>query len=336
MFEVRKNSLVLLSVVLFTGCGSSIKLAEFKKVSMPKSKFMPSQAEMQHKKSGVIVVKFDENEIALAKQAKLGNTLATQVDTELSKTKMVNIIKRVKNTSLTDEIKASEIASKLGVDVGSAQYLITGKISNASYTHSFTEASSYQDKKGRIHRIPASHKYKGCSVGNIKIYGLPTLNMVQSIPFNNCRTKSEDARSSTTFTKRDDALVRKSAVAAINSSSKGFKNFFAAKGYIFEKRTNKDEDSIVKVTIGSKTGAKKGEDINFYTKRASYNELTGKTTIEIAKVGTGVITNEVYKNECWIKIKEINEGEKLKLGDFTKIKYATGTLTSIVDAVSSF
>ena len=101
------------------------------------------------------------------------------------------------------------------------------------------------------------------------------------------------------------------------------KNFFARKGYIYEKRVD-GGDVILQITLGSKNGAKEGNKVEIYTIKENKNPLTDEVLLEETKIASAVITNKIRPNSSWIMVKDIKKGEKIKMGDFIKIKYSKG------------
>lgn len=325
-----KNTLLSLgAIALLTGCGSSINLAKFKPSPLQKCENMPSKEKMMSNKlPKVIIMDIDNNNIDVANNAKLGKSIATSINTGLSSAKSVNVLKRIKTTSydkmLSKEIKAAELAKEIGSDVGQADYLITGKLSTASYDYNFAEGYYYyvKTKQGtrRVYQPPVI-RYKACSNGNIKIFSLPDLNQAESIAFDECSSTSHEARSPRDAKTRNDGLVRRSGEEAADTAQYPLKNFFAKKGYIFEMRKD-GEDKIVKTTLGVKSGAKQGESVDIYAIENVFNPLTEQTSKETVKIGSGTISDKITATSSWIKIDEVQEGKSIKAGHFIKIKYA--------------
>ncbi len=321
------TSIATASVLFFTGCGAELNLPEYTKAPLQEAKHMPTKAEMSGAHAKVIMMPIDNNGLKIAEKAKLGNSMIVKINTELSKAKSVDIVKRVEKSSydkiLAKEVKAAELSKELGTDVGQADFIVTGQLSNATYTHHFTEGYNYEckDSKGNIRTCyaPPHMSYESCVEGNIKVFKLPELKEVFSNPFDECSRTGTDVRSARDVVKENNSLVREAGTEAADTATYPLKNFFAVKGYIYEKRVNKDGDIILKTTLGEKAGAKKGDDVIIYSIIDETNPLTGTTSSDTIKIGEGIISNQITPNSSWVIVDEIYGEHTPKSGDFVKI-----------------
>jgi len=324
----------------FTGCGTAIKLSEFQPSNMQKAKHIPSKEKMMDNGlPKVIIMDISNNGIQIAQNAKLGKSIATNLNTKLSQAKSVKLIKRVDNSSyskmLKSEIKAAELGKEIGADIGQADYIITGQLSNASYEHSFHEGYYYyvKTKNGVVRRYrPPSISYKACAVGNVKVFKLPSLDEADSFEFNDCSSKSVEARNNRDIQTRDDSLVRAAGAEAVDTVIYPLKNFFAKKGYIYEMRKDGDK-IIVKTTLGTKYGAKEGDEVNIYEIEDLTNSLTGETKQTETIIAKGTISNQLNKDFSWVIVDEVNDGKEIKAGDYIKIQYKEGFFSKFKKAI---
>ena len=318
-----------LLVVLISGCGAELNLPDYQKAPLKDSPNMPTKSQVNTKPK-VIIVALNTNGISIATKAKIGISIATKVNTILSQAKSVNIVKRVNDTKdstyshiLSQEIEASELSKELKTDVGQVDYILSGQISNATYEHSFSEGFYYncKDSKGNKQQCYSSPRmrYESCVEGHLKVFQLPELNALESFPFNECSSISTEVRSSRDVVYRNDGLVREAAAECADTISYKLKNFFAAKGYIYEKRV-KDDDIILKTSLGTQAGAKKGKDVDIYTVIDDNNGLTGEKYKEEIKIGTGTISNQITTRYSWIIVDDMINNQEPKKGDFIKIK----------------
>jgi PBP1b-binding outer membrane lipoprotein LpoB len=319
-------SVIVVAAVFLTGCGAELNLPEYSKAPLPKTVHMPSKSELTGHRAKVIMMPLDNNELNVAQKAKLGNSMITKVNSELAEAKSVKIVKRVKKSSysqlLSKEIAASELSKELGTDVGQADFIITGQISNATYNHTFTEGYNYEckDSNGNIRTCyaPPRMSYKSCVEGNVKVFQLPTLSEAFSKPFSECSSTSTQVRSSREVVRENDGLVRKAGLEAADSVAYPLKNFFAAKGYIYEQRV-KDDEKILKTSLGLKEGAIKGAEVNIYSIIDDNNALTGNTTLETVKIGEGTVSNQITSGSSWIIVNKMYNSYTPKAGDYVKI-----------------
>jgi len=93
------------------------------------------------KKAKIVIMDIDNNGIANAKNIELGKSMASNINKELSDNKNVQILKRVSSSSydkiLSREIKVAEIGKEVGEDVGQADYLLTGQLSNVTFSNTY-------------------------------------------------------------------------------------------------------------------------------------------------------------------------------------------------------
>ncbi len=327
----KTTGLGLAVMLLTTGCGTQVNLTKYTPATLESSSNMPSkELLMSNELPKVIIMDIDDNGIDLAKSAKVGSTIATTVNSLLSSGKSVNIVKRIEksnyNQMLAKEIQAAQLSKEVGADVGQADKIITGQLSTTSYDHSFAEGYYYNVKtKGGTEQryAPPSMTYKSCIAGNLKIFSLPSLAEEDTFTYNECSTKSTEVRSSSEVVEKDDGFVRKSAEKAADTVSYPLKNFFAKRGYIHEKKLD-GKDAIVKTTLGTQNGAKEGEDVEIFTIEDTINSLTGITSKETIKIGSGKISDQNTPTTSWIIVDKLEDGRTIKAGDFVKIKYEEG------------
>jgi len=320
------STILVGTVIGFSGCSTSINLAEYHPVNIKKGKHIPSRDKLTgNHLPKVIIMDIDDNNLENAKRAKLGRSMAVDINKELSGSGKVQVLKRVASKNYKDilnkEIKAAELGREIGEDIGQADYLVSGQLSNVTYTHKFSEAQRIRDKKGRVDIIPPSMKYKSCVEGTLKVFSLPELVAVKSLPFKECSSFSEDVRSSSDIKPSNGSLERKAGSLAIKKIIPELKTFFTPKGYIYEMRKNKDGDIIVKTTLGSSFGIKEGDSVKIYTIEDVNNPLTGETTTTEVKIGKGVISDKITPVYSWIIVKELYDGREIKMGDYVKAKY---------------
>ena len=320
--EKRYFSLINVSVLVsmglgFTGCmgGNAIKLGEYKKATLQKAQFAPSAEQMKaQSRAKVIIQDIDNNSIPTAEKAKLGKSMASNINKELSENRNVRILKRVSSsTDIKEEIKAAEIGKGVGGDVGQADYLLTGKISNSTYSNNFKEATKYTDDKGKTHYSPPEINYKACVQGTLKVFALPSLKELESGSFDECSSSSEEARSPSDAKPSNGTLEREAGKEAMDSVAYKLKSFFTPKAYI--KTMKKDGDNmIVQVSVGKKQGAKEGDEVKIF-------KMTDDGPVQI---GTGEVSNKITNNNSWITVDELEDGEKIKKGYYVKITYKEG------------
>jgi hypothetical protein len=322
-----QNSLPLLvsSAVIITMTGCSAKIADlttYKPVSMAQSKFMPTQ--FNNAKPKVVVLELSNGKNQSAIKADVGMTTSVEVEKFLNESGAIEVVDRSAAEKLKSEIQLVEMGGNNPYSGPAiASYAISGNISNAGMSSKFIEASQYVDKKGYVHRTPASCTYISTVAGTVKIYELPNMKVSLSRPFSETKRQSEDARSAYDCARADDsALIRAAAVDSAEEMRHDLKNFFAKKAYISEKRISADgKEMIFKIEFGTNDGAKAGDAIEIYTIEENINPLQNITTQEEVKIGKATISQQITQNACWILVDNKEIAEKIKLGDYVKLHY---------------
>lgn len=322
---------------LLSGCASTqINMADYHPVPMEKAEFMPSPAEVDGKRAKVVIFNPDSGGIRLAKSSRAAHTVAGTLEKYLNQAG-VEIVDRSLASKLKKEIQLAEIKGNsdyTGPKV--SDYSITGTISEANTSSSFSEQRQWQDKEGKWHVIPASCHFSANVSANLRIYKLPSLNYIKSIDVSGSASNSRQTRSSRCYLSPNaqNSLIRAAASNAIKAYRTPFQNFFAPKAYVEERRSGKKGD-IFKLTQGSQFGFITGAKVTLYTKLKSINGLTGKVSLDDQPVATGIISNNVGPRYAWVKVEDKQAADKVRLGDFVKVKYQKSFFEGLGESLNS-
>ncbi len=317
--------------LLFIGCGTSINLSEYNPHILHKAPYMPSKQEVLNAKGAkIIVTDVDVSKLQLAQKANLASTMSAMIKQVFAKDKTAIVLERVEKLSykqrVKEEIKLAELGAQSEDDVGQADYILRGKLSKATLSSNYYPGYYYYvyvDKKKVKRYAPPRRTYTACVGGFIKIFSLPQLEVKKSVGFDKCSIKTESGAGVYYAKSSDNGLMSNAAQRAIKQASYDLKNFFSKKGYIYQAKI-KDEDIIVKVSLGKPFGAKEGEDVDIYSTTTETNPLTKQTHKIDVKIGEGRISNQLNDEYSWVIVDEIKEGKNLHLGDYVKIKYKAG------------
>lgn len=197
--------------------------------------------------------------------------------------------------------------------------------------------------------IPPKFKYEATISGNVKIYKLPSLDVVATFAFNGKKFRTENApktghifarKVDMSALKQEDAgLLSDASKDAIDDIKSEIKNFLGglSKAYIFAKKSL-DKHSIFQISMGDKDGLKKGEKLDIYTLQEIHNPLNDSTTVEEVKLGQAIVSAQVYSDSAWVIIKNKKISDKIKLGDFARRTFKksfTDKLGDISDKTNS-
>ncbi len=346
-----KKTVILSSLLISVSCSTKIKNFDtYHRALMEESPFISAE-NIKNNDVKVIILDIDNNEITEAKNAKIGNTSSAKIESILAESKLVKIAERDNIENLQKEIALSELNSDQiysGPEI--ADYVVTGKIISAGLEHKFQSSYSYYNAaSGTYVRVPAKNKYEAKVSGNFKILELPSLKVLDIIEFNGEEYRFEDAIENRSFLSskidpsniksEDNELLRKAAIDAIEDNSHEIKNIFAnfKRGYIFEKRNNGKKD-IFLINLGKNDNLKTGMKLDLYTLEEYSEPFSDSVTIEEIKIGDVTVTDKILDDKAWIIINDKKIVNKIKLGDFVKLKFKKSfakTFDSISDKTKS-
>ena len=95
--------------------------------------------------------------------------------------------------------------------------------------------------------------------------------------------------------------------------------FSPVRGYILEKRVNRDDEVIFRINIGKNRGLKKGSLLNIYGLKKNIGHLSKKTRSVSYKIGVATVS-EVEDNWAWIYLNNTKYVDKVFKGDRVTIK----------------
>lgn len=339
-FRMCKTLLYILTITSLTCACTSTKIRKFSKyepAAISKATYVPNEEALHNTNPKVVIFPFETGNMHLAQQTNINATITSSIENILTKDSLADLVDRKAAVNLQEEIALAEMkktGSYKGPDV--AEYAIDGTIGKLSFESKFKEETNYYDPVSMQHyHYPAKFIYTAEVGGVVKIHEIPSLKVVKTFKFKGKKVKSEDVKTNregvlfgmiTTRTERgsakklDPGMVQEAAKRAIENQSVEFKNFFAKRGYIIDKK-QKGSKSIFKINLGIVDGIEPGDKFDIITKLPDHNQLTGKTNITTTKIAEGVISKEISSNSCWIKIKSKKDAEKIRLGDIVKMKY---------------
>ncbi len=291
-----------IAVIFFLGCAPKINLNEYHPIIAPKAAILPTKRDINNKPYIII---FTKNRNFYEEKAKedLANLLINS--------KYINILTRKSN--IINEIKLAENAKATNSDLNQANFIIIEDITPKTYNEKYIPPQYYKDKKGHTYKIPGYYLYKSCSNGYINIYNVLPYQLLKSIYTTGCFSTTTSH-----YQHIKNYVILNGISQSIDNAKYQLYKFFTPKGYIFEIR-KKDNNIILHTTLGRKNGAKKYEKVDIYTKKIINMPFSNKKIIENIKIGNGIISNIVNKNDCWVIVKKTIQ--PIKIGDYIKMNY---------------
>ena len=329
---------------IVTSCTPTIKnFDKYQKQFISKSEFMPDEKTLENKLLKVAIFDFEEGDIEVAKQSNLGKSVATSMESILSKYRLAELVDRKATEKLQKEVQLSEM-NKTGSYKGPklADYAVSGSISNANFANKYVSGSTYMNPKtGDLISIPPKFVYSSQVVGNIKIYELPSLTVIDTIELDGKSVRTENVQQDGGISfggiqvggtqeggiQRDDGLVREAGADAVDEAESAIRNAFAKRGFILEKRTFEGK-SIFKVNLGSEDGIKHGDKFELIGQYEVENSISGKSEVERRVVTMGVISDKIDPKNCWIILEDKKKADVVRIGDMIKMKYSKSAMKS--------
>jgi hypothetical protein len=319
--KIRATYLIPFVALAVSGCASSkiSNLDAYQKTPLQQTENMPSKAALSGAKSRVIVFGLEDK-----KWPGAGEEVSDKVSKELNATNNVVIVDRALAAKLGQEIQLAENKGPTGYkgqDV--ADFAITGKITAGGAGIKYTASSSYKDKNGETHYIPATCTTSGNAAFSIKIVQLPSLDVIKTLDEEATASSTQDADSGNCVRLEQAAANGIVSAAIANAVQKGhtdLQNQFAPAGYITERR-QLEKSNIFKTTLGETGGAKEGLPVMIVRAVSEKNPLTGLTTTEQVTIANGVISDQIGASFSFMIIAEADKANKILLGDKVQVKY---------------
>ncbi|MCA2017279.1 hypothetical protein LDJ79_14240 [Vibrio tritonius] len=220
---------------------------------------------------------------------------------------------------LKSEIKLAEQSGRYnskGVPI--ADYAVITQINSSELGKRFEEASSWKDKKGKWHKIPAKCYFEADVKGVMKVYSLPDMQLVKRVDLKGDENRSTETRNSRCPI--NNASYTSMAVAAAEEAVKEsheLQEMLAASAPVQELRQC-EVGSMVRIGVGSKRNVTPKADIVFSS------QMKSDAGIETFEIGKGYVVNNasdaVKPDYSWVSIDE-DLAQKIKKGDSAKLKF---------------
>ncbi|WP_027588859.1 hypothetical protein [Pseudomonas sp. RL] len=323
---MKKVALLTMALAM-AGCSSTTikNLDAMEPRALLNSDVMPSKAELAGGKPRVVVFEAEDGDIPLAKSARVGSTIASEIEKYLAATN-VELVDRKLANKLRKELALAEMHGKAeyqGEQV--ADFAILGVVSQAAAGAQFTEGKRFVDNKGNTVTIAPSCKYNGDVAGSVRIYKMPSMRPVTTEELSGSTYSSEDVRYSGDCALSQtgaEQFARNAATRAVERMRTNLQNQFAPTGYVIEQRVSKDQVAV-KVTLGGKHGIKQGDTVEITNVTRMNNPLTNQTSIETFSLGTARVSNQIGSESAWILVEE-EIAEKIRIGQPVRLQFKKG------------
>lgn len=264
---VRVGALVLM-LALASGCATTINLSKYNELEVDKKdcEILPPDYIVNKKKPKVAILPVAdvtdfEGRLSKPAQETLTQTLTAGTGLDvIERSQMDKLFEEAKFKANVSGDMDPEALANLAKEI---DFVILGSVSAASTGAKFTEASSYKDKKGKVHQIAASCTISGEATVNVRAVSTAT-GAIHKVftPFKGRVSGSTEVRGSYECRVKDPVQLALEATAkSIENGRDSFMDAFPNFGYVSKTMTNpKDgKDRIAVITLGRNDGLKPGD-----------------------------------------------------------------------------
>lgn len=299
-----RMGIFVVTAMFLSGCATGIKLSNYKELETDKRdcEIQPPDYIVNKKKPKVAILPLADVTEFEGKLAKSANETLTQIITAgtglevVERSQMDKLFEEAKfKGNLTGDIDPAFLAN-LAKDI---EFVILGSISSISSSAKFTEASSYVDKKGRVHNIAPSCSISSEATVNVRAVSTSSGTIYKVFPPLKGRTAySTEVRSSYQCEIHDPfQLALKATAKSIENGKDGFIDAFPNFGYVSKTLTNPQnaKDRIAQITLGRNDGLNVGDKVMLAKYVKSYDRIKKTeslsiqdlTEVEISETGLG-------------------------------------------------
>lgn len=323
------GSLSALAVAALSGCMATNKIENSVGfitnpsyiVPIPKSDHMPSKEELAGRRSRVVVlpVKFSGD---TTYQTTAIKELSALVENGLLKAP-VELVDRALASKLGDEIVAYEATGRYaGGDLNVADIAIMTVVNNVTIGGAFTGTTTYTDN-GTTKYIPSYCTYTAKLTGNVRIYQMPDLTVLDTFPLEGMQSSNQNSNDSNcrVSTAQSNGVATMASATAVDNVLHNIQNIFSGSAYVVEYR-KREEEHIVMVSMGSNQSVKPGMKIQFFRKVEITSPMTGEKTIsELPYDFSGTVLDGLIENgSAWVKV-PVEAEASLHMGDIAKVHF---------------
>ena len=303
--------LLLFPILFLIGCSNhTIDIGKYRPIPLKKSPYTPTAKELNKKSMRVVVLNIDHQVNSFAKRANIGYIIASELSTKLVETKQIRVIQRLEQPTFLNEQKIFELVKKHNIKKENADYLLTGRITQARHNYIYHKGREMRGGGG----IDSSISYSACLSGTINLFKLPSMQIQEVFPFEEC---AYDGESISRPDKNRDytQLLAQTSSDIIDSIMPKLTKRLKPRGYIYAMRINGDK-KIIKTTLNRTLGAIEGRKVEILKIEKEKNLRGEEDTIEIP-IGRGTISNIITDSYSFITVDELRD--EVHSGDMVRV-----------------
>jgi hypothetical protein len=315
------KSALFLALCLLCSCHTKIKNFEkYEKIPFLETEIKPKPEEMENVTPNVLIGDFLDNDIEKSKELGIPGTFKGVITKTLISGKLANIVSRSDKEATQNEIKLTESQKNLtSSGIKSADYIISGETLSVSLSENDSVIMiPIQVGKNNFTAIPVKRRETEAEVSfSVKIQALPSLDVLETVIFSGSESKTETNPDST----QNGGVIKTAMDNAIKNGMPKFKEYFAKRGFIIEKRAlpKKQNKPIFKINIGTNDGIQQDDSVLIQQIKPDDKIMGVKS--EKTTLCRGKIADQNTEHTAWIVIKDKKCSQKIKMGDIAKLTY---------------
>ncbi len=231
----------------------------------------------------------------------LSSTCQENLTQLLAETGSVEVVERGQLKQLMQEMKfesgvTGEIDAQKFMEIAkNVDYVLVGSISAASINASFTEASSWTDKKGVTHYSPPSCKETGNVSIDYRLVSFPSGKIVATLPMSGTKFSVRDVRSSYECAPRNTQLIYDAINRAVDDSKETLIADLPVYGYVYKTMTSASDPKkrLAYISLGTADGLSAGNKVDIMEFTSEKDPVSGT----LINSETSVAECKVLENE---------------------------------------
>ena len=213
----------------------------------------------------------------------LSSTCQENLTQLLAKTGTMEVVERSQLEKFMDEIKfeagiTGDIDAQKFMEIAKdVDYVFLGSISAASIGASFTEASTWTDKKGKLHYNPPSCMETGKVSINYRLVSFPSGKIVSTFPMSGEKISTRGVRSSYECVPRNTQLIYDAIFRAVDDSKEALVAALPVYGYVYKTMTSISDPNkrIAYITLGTQDGLSAGDNVDILEFTSERDPVSG-------------------------------------------------------------
>ncbi len=333
---------IALLIALFGGCANHIDIALYKSVPLKPLSDNLKKENLNPQTMRVVILNIDDHINSFAQNNHTGHLLAEELGNRLVRDRRMQVIKRLEKPTFLNEQKLHELVKQHHVNLENSDYLLTGKLTLASRKKRLIKTKEIKnpkkekreikediqkilttlDKKLKKREAPKAIikrklSYEVCLNGNIRLFKLPSMQVQEVFPFDECDRDESKITSSTNIRPNYNQLMRKIIPKAIDNVIDQVSSVAKPQGYVSGMRINKKGDKILKITLNRTLGAIEGRKVEIVKIEKEKNPIGGEDLIYIP-IGRGEISDIITDSYSFMTVNELTE--EVHLGDLVRVR----------------